>query len=474
MDEALCETAPVDDPAGVLAAVRAARSEELAATAAQLRGAAQWAAIHEVHDLGQAAGHVPGREGWGTAVPLGGPGCPLVEEFCVHEFAAALGLSHEAGKELLAETLELVHRLPRTWARVQALTLPAWRARRIARATMHLHPHAARFVDAQIAHLAHRVGPTVVDRLIIEAELRHDPTAAAQRRATLDAERDPRCFTVDHRQVSSEGTSRIHGVLDLADALDLDAAITARAQWLADLGCDLPPDHRRALAAGHLARADLLLDLNTTGSDPDPGDAGAAERARPVHATRQVVLYLHLSQAAVTAGTRTLDGAVGRIENTGDLLTAEQIRTWCANPFTQVTVRPVLDLAEHIHTAAYEVPHRLDEQTRLRDLTCAFPWCERKAIRCDTDHAIPHSRGGATCCENLAPLCRRHHRLKTHHGQWHYTVLEPGTYLWRSPHHYRFLRDHTGTRDLTRDPPDRPPGSSPDQRGASPTGLSRP
>jgi hypothetical protein len=36
-------------------------------------------------------------------------------------------------------------------------------------------------------------------------------------------------------------------------------------------------------------------------------------------------------------------------------------------------------------------------------------------------------------------------------------MVEPGTYLWSSPHGYQFLRDHTGTRDLTPPPVDPPP-----------------
>jgi hypothetical protein len=32
-------------------------------------------------------------------------------------------------------------------------------------------------------------------------------------------------------------------------------------------------------------------------------------------------------------------------------------------------------------------------------------------------------------------------------------MLDPGTYLWSSPHGYKFLRDRAGTLDLT---PDRP------------------
>jgi len=111
---------------------------------------------------------------------------------------------------------------------------------------------------------------------------------------------------------------------------------------------------------------------------------------------------------------------------------------------------------DHVHVEAYEVPDRIAEAVTLRDLTCVFPWCTRPARRlrpdqhgCDCDHVTPHAKGGATCTCQLAPLCRRHHRLKTH-GGWTYTTLEPGTYLWSSPHRYQYLRDHTGTLDVTR------------------------
>jgi hypothetical protein len=41
--------------------------------------------------------------------------------------------------------------------------------------------------------------------------------------------------------------------------------------------------------------------------------------------------------------------------------------------------------------------------------------------------------------------------MKTH-GGWTYTMLEPGVFLWRSPHGHTWLRDRSGTTDLT--PPD--------------------
>ncbi len=161
-----------------------------------------------------------------------------------------------------------------------------------------------------------------------------------------------------------------------------------------------------------------------------------------------MVLHVHLSHAAIT-GTGD-DLHLGRVENTRTGVTTDQIRTWCGNTDTQITVKPVIDLNDHIATNAYEVPDRLEEQTRLINHTCVFPWCNRLARRCDNEHCVPYDQGGTTCSCNITPLCRRHHRLKTH-TTWIYTVLEPGTFLWTSPHGYQFLRDHTGTLDVSPD-----------------------
>ncbi len=143
-----------------------------------------------------------------------------------------------------------------------------------------------------------------------------------------------------------------------------------------------------------------------------------------------------------------------------------------------MTVRPVVDLSEHVHVEQYQVPDRLAAQAVERDLTCVFPWCTRPAEACDLDHVIPYSEDGPTASDNIGPLCRRHHRLKTHHSGWGYTVLEPGSYLWSSPHGYQFLRDHRGTTDVTRDrahaahPPDRV--ATPPHTPRQPTGAGHP
>jgi hypothetical protein len=42
---------------------------------------------------------------------------------------------------------------------------------------------------------------------------------------------------------------------------------------------------------------------------------------------------------------------------------------------------------------------------------------------------------------------RRHHRYKTHAG-WQVRQPEPGTWLWRSPHHRIYLVNPSGTHPL--------------------------
>ena len=77
------------------------------------------------------------------------------------------------------------------------------------------------------------------------------------------------------------------------------------------------------------------------------------------------MLYVHLSEAAITGGGGSLD--LARLENTRQGLTAEQVRTWCANADAHITVKPVIDLAEHVQVDPYEIPDRLREQAVLRD-----------------------------------------------------------------------------------------------------------
>ncbi len=173
---------PVDDldtAAAVLEFARAKTVDADRAEAEKLQAAVTWAAMHSVDSLDEAATVWDHGE---TGMPVAGPGAPLIGEFSVTEFAAAIGLPTEAGKAYLGEAVELRYRLPRVWTRVVKGDLPAWRARRIARQTLILTPEAAAHVDQHVAHTAHKVRPAQVDRLVEEAIGRFMPEEADRRR----------------------------------------------------------------------------------------------------------------------------------------------------------------------------------------------------------------------------------------------------------------------------------------------------
>jgi hypothetical protein len=416
-----------DDPAGLLAYARAQKRVEDDAAREVFKAAAAWAAMHSIASV---VG--PVDEWHESCLPLGGEGCPEVAEFAVIEFAAAMGRSTESGRRYLSHAVEGHYRLTACWGRLVAGQLPAWRLQFIAERTICLSPAAAAFVDAKVAPFAHKIGPAQLERLIEEAKARFDPDQTeAERLAAAETRR----LDVLLARVSTGGTVHVEGDLDLADAIDFNAALAADAHQQLVLGSTESLDVRRSIAAGNLARHQQALDLSST-----PDDQPRRSRRGPV------VLHVHLEHAAVLGA-----GGLARLQGAGGPVTAEQVREWCAHPGAQITVQPVLDLADHLHVGSYEASARLKLQTRLRDPVCVFPFCHRPAEKCDCDHRVAHADDGPTCSCNLAPACRRHHRAKTV-GGWRYVTVEPGTYLWRSPLGYQFLTDHTGTLDVTPDP----------------------
>lgn len=432
-----------DTAPSVLAFARERRAGADRFEAELLEAAVAWAAMHSTDSIDAAATWTDATYG-DTGVPVAGPGAPLVTEFSIPEFATAVGVSTDVGRAYVGEAVELRHRLPRLWKRVVTGDLQAWRARRIARQTICLTAEAAGFVDSHVSHVAHKIGPTQVDRLIEEAIVRFMPDEADRRRREA---KDGRHVSIFKDQVTFEGTVHLDAEIDLADAIDLDEALSSTAAQLKALGSDDGLNARRSTALGEIARHQLTLDLASE-TDADPTSVEPARTPDPRRSSppgpRQVVLYVHISEAALTGR------GLARVENTRSFVSTDQVADWCGNPDTHVTVKPVIDLADHISVNAYEVPDRMTEQATLADHTCVFPWCTRPARRCDCDHIDAYDTGGPTCSCNIAPLCRSHHRLKSH-SAWRYVPIERGTYLWTSPHGLQFLRNHEGTLDVTRD-----------------------
>jgi hypothetical protein len=472
-------------PADLLASIKASRELEHAEAARQLTLAAAWADLHPPASIHDAASFtVPGCE---HEEPIAGEGAPLVAEFCVAELGGVLGISTTAAKKLIGHALELRHRLPRLWAQVHAGQVPAWRARAVADTTIHTSPaltaEAAGFVDAQVAAVAGRIGTAQLDRLVAETIKRYDLATADPTQDPEDGYLavDPRHVTVNKDDVHYAGTLRIEAEVDIADALDLDRAVAHHAATQKALGSELPLDARRAKALGELARTQTALDLafqdggvegggfEVRGVHPEEPRDEASRRARTstsesadgestestetddLPAAREVVIHAHFDASVV--GEQTVFGPTGRMENGQRLILLDQIKSWCDDSRTKVTVKPVIDLNAQLTAQGYEIPDRLREQVQLRDRTCVFPRCTRPARGCDVDHVVEFDHDaeaegrpqpGPTSTDNLACLCRFHHRLKTH-SAWRYETTAPGVFEWTSPHGHRYRRDHTGT-----------------------------
>ena len=155
-----------------------AEVRERQAGRAKLRAAAQWCVLHPAtaesgfvtwSDTGL-PGLCPDEE-----AALGGEGTPLVAAFTPEPFAAALGVSTLTGLQLLADALDLQHRLPRIWAAVEALAVAPWKARKIAQATHHLSQAGAASVDAQLADRIGSCGWRAIETAVAQAIATHDP-----------------------------------------------------------------------------------------------------------------------------------------------------------------------------------------------------------------------------------------------------------------------------------------------------------
>ncbi|MBM9458303.1 HNH endonuclease [Nocardioides sp. zg-536] len=363
-----------------------------------------------------------------TGVPIAGAGAPLVSEFNLMELIAVLGRSPDGGRIYVGRIVECAWRLPLLYAQVMAGRVATWRAERVAELTHGLNADAAAFVDRQVASRAGRVGWAELERIVATAILRHDPEAAEARRKEAA---DHRHFDVG--EANDNGLAVIGGLLDAADAADLDDAVGRRASLLGRLGSEDSLDVRRAVAVGELARNDLELDLLTT--DVETGEVTVRS------AGRKAEIAVHITDTMLGE-----TNPVGRWHDSRRPVLKDQIREWLRTA-TSITVQPVIDLAGCDPVDRYEIPTRHRKQVELRDTTCRFPGCTTRAERCDLDHRIPHSEGGPTCPCNEFPCCRRHHRAKTH-SDWTYTVLEPGNLLWRSPHGRLFHVGPSGTRAL--------------------------
>ncbi len=423
-------TAPPLTPHEVIDRIRAAAEAEQAAAFEQLDLALTWARLHPC-PTNQLPAH------WGepnlhdeTVTPLAGPGAPWVAEFAPADLGAALGISLDAARQRIGDALELRHRLPRLWDLTRDGKVPAWRARLVAQHTRDLSMEAAAFADRLICATPDKLSQVDIPRLVQEARLYFDPD-----RAVADEEEALARRGVWLRRNGSPATTDLIMTLDTPDAELLDATVTRIAADLKNLGDTDALDTRRARAAGILADPQHALDL-MSGREGAPGKQPGVTN-----------LYLHLNLDDLAADAEGGTGAVA-VEKLG-AATTRLLTDWLARSAAaggRITLRPVIDLGSTNAVDQHDPPEAMRDAVLIRDSHCIFPGCGRDSRSCDLDHVteyLPMEDGGPpgqTNLANLAPLCRTHHRVKTH-STWIYKRLDNGHYTWTSPtgHQYTVM-----------------------------------
>lgn len=323
------------------------------------------------------------------------------------ELSAALRIPEITMRAMIAESEVIMHELPATRSALADGLISYRHAQRIV-------DHATSLPESAREQFEQAVIPVALTQTV----------AKLDRRARVIRERmHPQ--SIDERRVSAVERRCIRfepgrdGMAYLTAHLE-NSAVVAIHERLTDVataavGDDLTLDQ---------ARADALMHLLINGVTSSGVEAG-------IRAT-----------VAITVPVLTLMGASdepGYLHGVGpiDANTARELAC-TATSFTRILTHPETGAVLSVGRDSYAVPADLKRWLALRDETCRFPGCSRAAKRCDVDHTDDWGESGHTQHDNLAHLCRGHHRLK-HQTRWRVKQIGEGSLEWVSPsgHTYR-------------------------------------
>jgi len=201
-----------------------------------------------------------------------------------------------------------------------------------------------------------------------------------------------------HLSTVEDGSLLINGVLDPAGGAAVRTALEPLARKSGEHDDRLLPQRY----------ADALVELASAG--------------KPAH-------------LQVTATIETLKGLAGaagaEMEFSLPISAASVQRLACDCSVTRVLLSQE-SLVMDVGRAKRIVSGPLKRALKTRDGHCRWRGCERPASGCDGHHLVHWIDGGGTDLDNLALLCRRHHRM-VHEGGWQLIKTEDGQIITIAP-----------------------------------------
>jgi Domain of unknown function (DUF222)/HNH endonuclease len=344
-------------------------------------------------------------------------------------FAQHLGILLQVGSRtaiaLLSDASQARRDLPQTWSRFVHGETP-WRALAVVVQQVHgLEPSLLPEYDAFAAERCSKLPPAELKRVLHRFREGLDPASAASR---VDAASRCRQTTVAPLPDGQGSFTLVGPATDIAAIEDglTRAAVAAHGH----------PDETRGLPA---LKYDIAVDLLLTGlatdassrspaeAPSDPVERLAGERV-PQRRAVQAQLLVVCPDVTATGGS----DSPGTLAGYGpiDAATVRRIVSGAAS-WTRVSTDPITGGLLDIDPWSRAIPAALKRYLWARDATCRAPGCGRAAGRCDIDHVQRHEHGGPTGPQNLALLCRSHHRIKDD-GYWSVQLLLNGDLRWRS------------------------------------------
>lgn len=373
-------------------------------------------------------------------------GVGFVDEFASDTLAPALGMSHGPAATRVRTAAKLAADLPVTLGRLASGDLDLFRAQVTADELAEADHDTCALIEERIFPWAVTKTPGRIRSRIRKELAELDPDAVKQRAARARLER-----FVSTRASHLPGMTQWLAQLPAGESAQAWAAIDALAhqhqqddpqrtidQCRADALLDLILGNATVKAVLTLAVPATSAETVTAGESADstqtpvgmpvPEEFGGPAPATPCGPAGSVweQIWPHLAPSDPNGVGVEVPG-IGVIPVPLVLSMAADLGV----SITRMLIDPQTGTTVETKATGYRPPAGIARFVRLRDGSCRFPNCSRRAERCDIDHVEPWP-SGPTTASNLICLCRHHHRMK-HATAWRPELLEDGQVIWTDP-----------------------------------------